>query len=971
MNYKDIPIGIDLGTTYSCIGAFRNGIVEIIPNQITGRTTPSVVSFCGKEISIGEQTQNRVFSDPEKVIYAVKRIIGKKFTESNFNKLICNLAYKNKITRSSNDRPIINVDFNGKEQKYFPEEISAMVLKRLKENAETFLSQKIKKVVITIPAYFNEAQREATKIAGEGAGLEVIKIINEPTAAALAYGIGERNDLQISEEDVNIFLPNKEIPSNENFDEKKVLVFDLGGGTFDVTCLKIIKDDEEPQFDILFHYGDIFLGGEDFDNILVEYCLQKFKKEYKIDINTRNTEDIKARKRLKIACERAKRILSYELEARINIESLYDDKDLQLNITRAKFEDLCKEKFKEMINPIKIALDRSGMEKEEIDEILLVGGSTRIPRIEKEILDFFGEEKKICKSINPDEVVAYGATLQAANSMKAEAMRDILINDVCSHSIGVAIIKGINSDYFNKMIENGTNIPYEIEQEYTTYHDNQSSALIQIFEGENEFCRNNRLLGKFRLENISKAKRGVPKLMVKIKFDEDSILHVTAYEKISGAINKLDIEYDKGIMDQDEIKKMKEKLENKEDYEKNKINKKEKYFSEKKRLLIDDFKKTKNLQTLKELEKVQEELIDISLDEYNKNNFEKKYKNVKFLFLLYNFLFKNNYNEYVNLSNEYLKKIKRYMEIFKEDDAYYIKSLVLIFKEDKYYNRISQIVFHSINLYFEYLKKAENKKFSSYYYSEILRLIEIFREKINFSNLKFKFDLIERDLKIEKNKLIIEIEEKIKYKYNIKDLTLDEGVSAIDQYAYVIERVGNINEKGSEKEKAFRAYLIAKLINLELYFFKKKDLTKLNNMAEEALKLANECHLTKDTDDWITTLIGNKQIIEQKIKDEGKKTLDKTRNSFGIIMEKEIKGNNDDENIKFLELLNKEFVPESINSEDIKQTYKDNPDKLLRRYSKIINNLPNEEKENKNWTLTQINKMKKFIKYSSKKKGNK
>ena len=398
MNFKDLPIGIDLGTTNSCIGVFRNGNVEILSNQSSGRTTPSVVSFCGKEISVGDQTLNYAFSDPEKIIYSVKRIIGKKFTEPGFNNLINNLSYKNKIKRSSNDRPIINIDFNGEQREYLPEEISAMVLRRLKENAENTLQKPIKKVVITIPAYFTEAQREATKIAAEGAGLEVIKIINEPTAAALAYGLKDNNDLLYSEED--FFFNFKDSKKKENdFEQKTILVFDLGGGTFDVTCLNITMEDREPQFEILGHSGNVLLGGDDLDNILVNYCVQKFRDEFKIDINTRNKKDIKARKRLKNICEKAKKILSYETQTNINLDNLYDDKDFQITITRALFEELCKKKFKELIPPVEQALKVSKLDKKDIEEVLFVGGSSRIPKIEEIVRECFGKNIKICKSI--------------------------------------------------------------------------------------------------------------------------------------------------------------------------------------------------------------------------------------------------------------------------------------------------------------------------------------------------------------------------------------------------------------------------------------------------------------------------------------------------------------------------------------------------------------------------------------------
>ena len=968
MNFKDIPIGIDLGTTNSCIGAFRNGIVEIIPNQILERTTPSVVSFCGQEIAIGEQTKNKIFNDPEKVIYSVKRIIGKKYDDPNFNKLIYNLAYKNKIKPDKNKRPIIDVDFKG--QSYYPEEISAMVLKRLKENAESHLGQKIKKVVITIPAYFTETQREATKIAGQGAGLEVIKIINEPTAAALAYGLGEKNDIKRSDDEDNFFLLNTNTPSEENYDEKKILVFDLGGGTLDVTCLKIIKDDENPTFEILGHSGNTLLGGDDFDDILVKYCIQSFKKEFKIDINNRNKEDLKARKRLKIACERAKRILSFQPETRISIESLYNDNDLLLAITRAKFEDLCREKFKEMIKPIEDALKFSGLNEKDIDEIVLVGGSTRIPKVEEMIKEFFGGDKKICKSINPDEVVAYGATLQAAISMNVEAVSDVLINDVCSHSLGIAVVRNNKNDIFDKLIENGTNIPYEFENEYTTLYDNQTSVLIQIFEGEKKFCRNNRLLGKFYLNNITKAKKGVPKIKVKFDIDEDSILHVTAKETISGSTNSIDIKCNKGIMQQDDINKMIKKLQNKNDFEVNKIDQEEKELVEKKKLLIQDYKDTKNLPSLKEIEKIQEKLIEISLNESNKNNIDKRYRNVKFLFNLYNYFFISYYNEYKSMSNEYVTKIKKYMDIFKNDESYYLKSLVLIFKDDNYENRISQVVYYCINLYMQYLKNLKNIKISSCYYNDALDLIDIFRNKIDKSDLKSQFVTLEKNCKIGRDKLLIEVESK----NNVvkKNLSNEEILSAIDQYSYVIENYGTPNENTPKKEKELRAYLLAKLVHFEFNFLNIKDLQKLKRMTEEALLLAEQCNLTQETDSWVKNLIEMKEKISKLIEERGKNEINNIRNSLKQVKNEDIKGDDDKENIEFLKMLDSELMKENKLDKTIENMYKEDPEKLINRRLSIISKLPDsgdhEVKEKKNWFKKQLNKIKNFFK--RKKKNN-
>lgn len=969
MNFKDIPIGIDLGTTNSCIGAFRNGIVEIIPNQISERTTPSIVSFCGEKISIGEQTKNKIFNEAEKIIYSVKRIIGKKYDDPHFNKLIYNLAYKNIIKPDETNRPIINVDFKG--QSYYPEEISAMVLKRLKENAESYLNQKIKKVVITIPAYFTETQREATKIAGEGAGLEVIKIINEPTAAALAYALGEKKDILRSDDDDNFFLLNANIPSEDNFEEKIILVFDLGGGTLDVTCLKIIKDDEFPQIEIQGHSGNTLLGGDDFDDILVNHCIHLFKKEFKIDINNRNPEDLKARKRLKIACERAKKILSFQPETRIIIESLYNNHDLSCNITRVKFESLCNEKFKEMIKPVEDALKFSGLKKDDINEIVLVGGSTRIPKIEEKLKEFFGEKVKFCKSINPDEVVAYGATLQAAISMNAESLTDILVNDVCSHSLGLAIKKGNEGDIFDKLIENGTNIPFEATKKYTTVTDNQKTVLIEIFEGENKFCRNNRSLGKFRLTNLTEAKKGVPQINVKFEIDEDSIVHVTAKETISGVTNSIVIKYDKGIMKKDQINNMIEKLKNKKDFEENKIDENEKELIEKKKLLIQDYKNNNNrsLSSLKELEKIQEKLIEISINENNKNNIDKRYNNVKFLFKLYNYFFSNYYNDYKELSKEYLKKIKIYLDIFKNDETFYIKTLVLIFKDDNYANRISEIVYYSINLYMDYIKNPKNKKFSLYYYIEALDLITIFRNKIIESNLKFKFNILETNCKIERDKLLIQKEEK---NINLKkNLNHEEVLSAIDQYTYIIEKYGVPDENSPTKEKELRSYLLAKLVNLEFNFLKIKDLKKLKKMSEESLSLAEKCNLTCETDSWVRNISEIKEKIIKLIDEQEKSELNNNiNNSLNQMISKDINGNDDKENIDFLKYFDSEFMKDNQNKENVEEMYKTDGEKLINRRLSIVRKIPdvNEEiKKKKNKIKIILNKIKTIFKKKNKK----
>ena len=964
MDFKDLPIGIDLGTTNSCIGVFRNGSVEILANQSSGRTTPSVVSFCGKEISVGDQTLNYAFSDPEKVIYSVKRIIGKKFTEPGFNNLISNLTYKNKIKRSSNDRPIISVDFKGEKREYLPEEISAMVLRRLKENAEDTLQKKIKKVVITIPAYFTDAQREATKIAAEGAGLEVIKIINEPTAAALAYGLKDSNDLLYSEED-SFFNFKDSKKKEKDFQEKTILVFDLGGGTFDVTCLTITMEDEEPQFEILGHSGDVLLGGDDFDNILVNYCIKKFRDEFKIDINTRNTKDIKARKRLKNVCEKAKKILSYENQTNINLDNLYDDKDFQITITRALFEELCKQKFKELIPPIEQALKVSKLDKKDIEEVLFVGGSSRIPKIEEIVREYFGKNIKICKSINPDEIVAYGATLQAAIVLRADKVNDVLINDICSHSIGIKLYRENEfAPDFSKMIENGTNIPFEVENDYTTAFDNQKEVLIQIFEGEDDLCMNNRLLGKFNLTGISIAKKGEPNIKVKIEIDGDSILHVTAKEEKSGAISSLDIKYDKGVMNNEEIKKMKERLNKNNEFDKTIINQKEKELLEKMKLLAQDYENKPDLSTLKEIEKIQEQLVEISLDKNNKYNTDKQFDSVKKLFKLYDYIFSNHFEQYKKLYKEYLNKIKKYMSFFKitGNSNNYLTILAKIFKKDKYEQRLAGIIYICINLYIESLKDEKNKKFSAYYYNECLDLITAFRDQINKSDLKEKFNEIEKTCLREREKIIIENKEKLKNIKgdNFKIISAEEALYAIDNYSYVIDMSANPT---SPKEKALRAYMITKLVHLEINHFKILDYNKMEKMVNEAEALVNECGLTIETDPWIETLLNSKTIIKQKL-GEKKQNMITRLNSFS----KEIDGDNDKDNIEFFEFINSNLIDDSKKDkklDDINNLYNTEPKKLLDNAKKIVRKFPEndgEVKKKKNWLMVKLNKIEVYFK---------
>lgn len=968
---KDIAIGIDFGTTNSCIGAFRNDVVEIIPNQINGRTTPSIVSFFGKQISIGEQTQNKnqLIVDPEKTIYSVKRLIGKKSNEHDYNRIIKDLPYKNNIIINENKRPLICVDFNGKKEKYFPEEIAAMIFRHLKENAEKYLKKPIKKAVITIPAYFTETQREATKMAAESVGFEILKIINEPTAAALAFGLGIKDDLEIMDEmDKSFFQLKKnknekycdELKENE---EKKILVFDLGGGTLDVTCLKIKKIDDETEFVVLGHSGNTIIGGDDFDNALVNYCIKKFNKENGIFIDPSSHEGRIAQKRLKSQCELAKRFLSNEYKTNIKINSLYNGIDFDISIKRATFEELCKELFDKMEEPIQEALRVSeSTNKYDIEEVLLVGGSTRMPKIEEIIKKFFGNKIKIQKNLNPDEIVAYGATLQAAKIMNCTTLENVYINDICSHSLGIAI-KGEVFDYkFSRIIKNGEDIPTSSEQNYTTAYDYQSSVLIQIFEGENSLCKNNRFLGSFNIENITLAKKGVPKIKVKILIDQDGIINVSAEETISGSRNSLVIKDDKGIMSEEEKKRMKQKLSKKEDFEKLSFDfdEKENHLIESIKNLKKEFIETNSLKTINEIIEKQEQLINICLNAVNKNNIEKLYKNIKNLFYLYEYILANYLQRNKNKSKQYLQKIEKYMNLFKSYGTNYIKSLLMIFKDVTDSKRISEIVYICIKIFQDIINSESYNKTALYYTNEILELIEIFKNSIYSSSLKSKFEQIEKECQLKKLISIpISTEENIKV--NTEDdylnklyesFSLEQALFAMDQNTYTIENLGT--KTNSKYEQGIRALLLTKLITLQLLFLKRPNLLKLYKMIKEAIECIKSAGLKPYNNKWINTLYINKTKIEklekenkQKGKQKGKKKIEEWQT--------DIKGDNDEENKKFLEHIQNNYFNDKFNEKlkgkTVRDLYDSNDEndksKLKRCMSMAIDNCSREEPEKK------------------------
>ena len=531
---EDIPIGIDLGTTYSCVGVFRGNKVEIIPNTSGNNTTPSVVTF-SKKMLVGDEAKAQITKDYKNTIYDTKRLIGRQFDDPIVQKDMKNWPFKVEKDQKTS-RPLINVEFKGKIKKFYPEDISAIILQYMKNIAETYLGRKVTNAIITVPAYFNDAQRQATKDAGRIAGLNVLRMINEPTSAALAYRL-----------------------FNKVEEDKNVLVFDLGGGTFDVSIVSVGED----ACEVISTRGDTHLGGGDFDNELMNYCIQEFKNNTGVDIE----KNEKAKRRLKKECEKAKIFLSSAKETTIELDSLAEGKDLNLEITRALFESKIKKYLDQCIQCVNEALKDAKFKQSQIDEIVLVGGSSKIPIVQQMLKDYFGKEPN--KSIHPDEAVAYGAAYQAASIQglinEEDGLEQLVLIDVIPLSLGVAV----GGEIMDIVVPRNTKIPITNKSKtYVTAADYQDKVLIEVYQGERVQVKDNSFIGEFLVEGLQKKKAGEVSIKVNFNVDVDSILNVNAEEIVKGkkkgeaSKNKIQVkEYKKNLSDQ-EIENRVEQLKN-------------------------------------------------------------------------------------------------------------------------------------------------------------------------------------------------------------------------------------------------------------------------------------------------------------------------------------------------------------------------------------------------------------------------
>ena len=957
-SFQELPIGIDLGTTYSCIGVYRNGSVEIIPNEIGDRTTPSIVCFNNDEILTGEYIRNQKIQNPTNTIYAIKRIIGRNFTDQEVQQDIKNWPFK--VEQDSENRPKIIIKNNNEEKSYFPQDISALVLKKLKKSADSFLGQSINKVVITVPAYFTESQKQATIDAAKIAGLEVLRIINEPTAAALAYGLNDKYKNKKSDNILNqsyITRTNTEATNRsfENDDEdKKILVFDLGGGTLDVTLLNM----NDGICEMKSHSGCMHLGGEDFDNKLLNFFIDEFKKRTSVDLN--DPKYVKAKKRLKEESERAKRILSNEEEMDLDIANLAEGRDFLIKVTRAKFNFLCDDLFKKCLEPINSVLKDAGWSRFSINDVVLVGGSTRIPKIQSIISEFFNG-KKLCKNLNPDEAVAYGATIQAAIIM-GMCEEDYAMLDVCPFSLGIAIKfdpcskdckYNENGDLFSSIIiPRGSPLPIEKEQIYRPVYDYQESAEIEIYEGEKKLVKNNHLLGKFILTDLPHKKKEDVKINVNFLLNEDSILTVTA--KTENNSKSITIINNKNGLSKEEIQAAENDLNNCDNndapaavaVERNYI----KEINELRRKIDFCCDNDEQFNILLNYIKVLEDYLST----FNKNEFdnvtlkEKYHYYLSQLFIGYNsMLFFHSLID-DGKRDEIKDKVLNYVEVFKSNSITFLPCLVEIFR-DSDERLFSEFCLTMVQCYSEKGTEklnevnSDDKKIANHYFYQALMYINKYslNEKFKGTEKEYIMDSIYKNCIESVN--LLNAEHITILCPNLNKNELISGDYSDDQLIYLYDKLNEsyrfIKNSVDDRSKEMKAIYLANIVKIEFKYYNSLKYTSLIKKAETSIELIKSTDKRNlDFLKWYTEL--NQILNELKQKETEFKSEGGT-NQEQIVQDKiknainEINSNFKKGNVPFIEYIlnNHPYMGQKniFTHEKIKNDYSNNAKNFVRK----------------------------------------
>ncbi len=1010
---EELAIGIDLGTTYSCVAALINNKVEIIPNEIGEKLTPSIVSFTDEGILVGEQTLNQLIKNPKKTIYSIKRMMGRNYNDTEVLKDIkSNFWAFDVVEQKSTKRPLIRIEKEkDKYDFYYPEQISKYILEKLVKSARTYLKQPITKAVITVPAYFNDAQRNATKLAAKEAGLEVLRIINEPTAASLAYGLDKKLPKNINPMDGLIsenkedLLKNIKQKEDDEEEEKLIIVFDLGGGTFDVTLLKI---EDQEIFDILATAGDSHLGGDDFNKKISDYCLSEFCSKFKYD-KAEIEEDTKTMNRLKIASEKAKIKLSSELETNIDIDDFYNNEFLHVKLTRQTFENISKDLFDKLLEPLDKVLDDARQGISDITEIVLVGGSTRIPKVKELISDYFFDVN-INDSINPDETVAYGAAIQAAKLLKKhDILNDIILMDITPFSLGINNLNesedpeiAEKGDIMSVIIPRGTKIPVKKTGNYQTAFDYQEVIGIDIYEGEKKYVKDNHFLGRFELVDIPLKPKGEVQDDVTFNIDENGILIVSAVETSQGITNSIKIINDKGFNEKEVIENIKKSVTpfSNDDNNKDIINYK-KDMSEYYKYYMESYKNEDKFKYLSNFSQILVNFINTFDKEGNDTLGNKYFLYIKSLFCSYGTLIQlgkvldeNDKQLILNNSKELLKILSQFKNINYNNYIELIKNFSISLSEEEKNDSFdtqtkieelrNDILFDIAVYVMELLEEKAEKMLENdstysrynakYLFQNCIKISELFikSERDLSRNVQIRnrhnncIEKCQKEIKKINANALVEIDkskETGKLFENTKNLKREELLLLLDNYRQALQTMEGINDYET-------ALILANIVKINYkYINNQNNDDGLKKMAEQSVALAKATNQNIKELPWYLEISQILQELKERIEDREKNEQENFEMKYKTENKQifdEIKEYREKSNVEFIEFILNKYPPKKSplkKGKTVKEQWNENPKSFYERISARYNpdNYPkNTEEEKLQYTIyhaisTEIN----------------